>query len=125
MKLRIKGNSIRLRLSQSEVKKFGESEICFDKIAFGETSLTYQLHMAEVDSVTAEFGNNTIAVAVPSELGQKWVSDNEMVGFDHNQTFKNGTQLFILIEKDFQCLTERKHEDETDNFANPQAGDVC
>lgn len=125
MKLRIKGNSIRLRLSQTEVKKFGETEICFDTISFGENELTYQLHMAEVESVSAEFGNNTIEVAVPYELGENWVKDDEMVGFEHNQSFENGEQLYILIEKDFQCLSDRKNEDENDNYPNPNAGKIC
>jgi hypothetical protein len=125
MKLRIKGNSIRLRLSQTEVKTFGETEICYDNIAFGENVLTYQLHMAEVDSVSAEFGNNTIEIAVPYELAEEWVKDDEMVGFEYNQSFENGEELFILVEKDFQCLSDRKNEDESDNYPNPNAGEKC
>ncbi len=121
MKLRINGNSIRLRLSQTEVKQFGETEICFDTLSFGETQFTYQLHMAEVDEIWAEFVNNTLSIEVPYELGEKWVQDTEMVGFNHSQNLDNGDKITILVEKDFKCLTKRVNEDESDNFPNPDA----
>ncbi|MGB0431235.1 MAG: DUF7009 family protein [Bacteroidia bacterium] len=124
MKLRIKGNSIRIRLSQSEVNQFGENEICFDKVSFGLNELTYQLHMADVDEVTTDFENNTISVAVPYALAQQWVNTNTMVGFNHKQTYANNKELLILVEKDFQCLATRPNEDESDNFPNPSAGEL-
>jgi len=119
MKLRIKGNSIRLRLTQTEVKQFGDTEICMDKISLGGTVLTYQLHMAEVDELNAYLTNNTLSVEVPYELGEKWVADAEMVGFEHNQSLENGEMLYILVEKDFACLNANRQEDESDNFPNP------
>ncbi|MBI1183473.1 hypothetical protein GC194_04345 [bacterium] len=121
MKLRIKGNSIRLRLTQSEVAQFAETEICFDRISFGSTELVYQLHMAEVESMKADLTNNTLSVEVPYESAEKWATSDEEVSLEHYQPLQNGEQLYILVEKDFACLKPRDNEDESDNFPNPNA----
>ncbi|MDG2455745.1 MAG: hypothetical protein P8N47_08050 [Bacteroidia bacterium] len=42
-----------------------------------------------------------------------WDTD-ERVGFDHTV---NG--LFILLEKDWQCLKPRDHEDESNLYQHP------
>ena len=54
MKLRIRGNSIRLRLSQQDVKVFGEKGRVEDSIQFGASAggqLTYVLASAEVKKI--------------------------------------------------------------------------
>lgn len=122
MKLRIKGNSIRLRLSQTEVASFGKTGICFDKTFFGINKLTYQLHKADVEAVKAEFSNFTISVAVPDAIADSWVKNETQVGFEHKQQLPDKSELLILVEKDFACLASRTNEDESDNFPNPLAG---
>jgi hypothetical protein len=37
------------------------------------------------------------------------------------QPTASDAELRIVVEKDFACLTAREGEDESDNFANPNA----
>ena len=123
MKLRIKGNTLRLRLTRSEVARFRETGQVADAIAFGpgpEQRMTYSLATAEVPSVQAGFAGRTITVWVPPDLGRAWATTDQ-VGFESEQDVGNADQLRLLIEKDFSCLAPRTGEDDTDAFDNPLA----
>ncbi len=124
MKLRIKGDSLRLRLSQTELQSFAESGRVADSVRFpGSGRLTYALQRdEEVGEVRAEFAGEGIMVRVPPALADEW-SSTERVGFEQRQPLESGAELRILIEKDFQCLTERPGEDESDNFPHPLAAE--
>jgi hypothetical protein len=123
MKLRIKGNSLRLRLSRSEVARFCETGQVADAIAFGpgpDQRMTYTLATAEVPSVQAGFAGRTVTVWVPPGLGRAWAT-TEQVAIEGEQSVGNGDSLRLLIEKDFHCLAPRDGEDDSDAFANPLA----
>ncbi len=116
MKIRISNNSIRLRLSQSEVTGFVDSGEVNTTCQFTNNILTYKVIHANYESISADFADDMIIVSVPSSLVRHWDTD-ERIGFDF--TDKNG--LYILIEKDFQCLKPRHHEDESGLYPNPQS----
>lgn len=123
MKIRIQGNSLRLRLSQSEVAKFHETGQVTDGISFGAAPpvmLTYKLERSDLPEMAANFSDNCICVYVPSEQAATWASSEQEVGMEHLlRSPANGDSLRILIEKDFKCLANRPGEDESDNFPNP------
>lgn len=127
MKLRIKGNSIRLRLSQTEVNDFGTSGLCSDQTCLAGGVLSYTLQRGTVTEVTATLNQQHIVVEVPEAIARQWTEDASQVGFDHLQKVEGGEELRILVEKDFACLVDRPHEDESDNFPNPiaEAGGKC
>jgi hypothetical protein len=117
MKIRISGNSIRLRLTQSEVSLFVIQGSVSAACQIGNQTLTYEITQDEAaNQVKASMAGQTITVHVPKEIAQFWDVDTR-VGFDAKD--ENG--LYVLVEKDFQCLKPRPHEDESDNFPNPQA----
>jgi hypothetical protein len=124
MKIRMSGNSIRLRLSQSEVKAFLEKGEVNDQVRFGPTAdaaLTYCMKRSHAAEIAASFSNNCITVHVPSDLGDTWANSEQEIGMEHIARFassENGS-LRILVEKDFKCLADRPSEDEHDNFPNP------
>lgn len=121
MKIRIQGNSIRLRLSQSEVAAFGEKKMVQDSTQFGaspDDTLIYSLEMAQLKEPGAAYAPNHIKVFIPENMGQHWANSEE-VGISHESKLGDGAVLKILVEKDFQCLTTRPGEDESDNFPNP------
>lgn len=119
MKLRIKGNSLRLRLTRGEVARLGETGRVDDRIRFGPgAQLTYALIAADVPAVQAAFADGTVTVAVPEALVQDWVG-SERVGFEAVQALDDGDSLRLLVEKDFACLTVRAGEDDSDAYANP------
>lgn len=114
MKLRIKGNSIRVRLTKSEVEKICSGNALEESTVFGDNVFKYKLERSEsAKKLTAEFDANTITILLPSSLIENWNINNTV---DFNSTTKDG--LFILVEKDFKCLDETT-EDQSDNFENP------
>ncbi len=116
MKVRIQGNSIRLRLTQTEVINFGKEGICNSEIQFPNgNSLTCHLGLAT--KMGADFSNDTINIYLPKTEVRKWVNTDQ-VGIQGNLTIEDQNNLRILVEKDFKCLTERQ-EDESDMFPNP------
>lgn len=125
MKLRIKGNSIRLRLSQPEVSDFARNSRVEDSISFGNRRLTYALiKLNQAKEILASFENDRIEIGVPESFAERWTKTSE-VGFGAEQKLSGGETLKILVEKDFACLTVREDEDESDAFPHPQAGQTC
>lgn len=124
MKLRIKGNSIRLRLTQGEVAKFITDGKLVETVEFGDEPnqfFSYQLLKSETaESVSTEFNNGSISVFVPQNTADDW-ANGEQVGIASVENSK----IKILIEKDFACLAPRKDEDESDNFPHPKTEKVC
>jgi hypothetical protein len=120
MKLRIKGNSIRLRLLRSEVDRFEVAGQISETIEFGGSSfLRYALVMSpEATEVSARFRGNELAIVVPRTLAREWASGND-VGFDGEQSVGSGETLTILVEKDFVCLDRPNDPDRADAFPNP------
>lgn len=119
MKIRIKDDSLRLRLTQSEVKNF-ESErrvSCAIHFPAGD-KLTYTLIWGSGDEFDATYDGLEIKVTVPYSVGMNWLNP-EQVGMEDHVPLSQGGQLRLLIEKDFACLSERKDEDESDMFPNP------
>jgi hypothetical protein len=119
MKIRIKSNTVRFRLSQNEVEQLIQQGEVWDTCQFGPNQLRYGLISNSVDRLTSSMEDHTIRIDVPSGLLKGWDVD-ERVGFDHRQPDGH----YILIEKDWQCLKPRPHEDESNLFPNPQAKHV-
>ena len=122
MKVRIRGNSVRMRLSQQEVQSFKENGKIKDRIQFGSLAggtLAYALIAADIQKLECAFKDNTICILVPKELGEMWV-DSDMVGMEHLSTNHENEQIRILVEKDFKCLKHRVNEDESDSYPHPK-----
>lgn len=122
MKLRIKGNSIRIRVSKTEVANFEKNGELNESTFFGNNHFHYCLKRTNASSTLfADYQNNCITVHIPEEIANDWTS-TDMVGFNHKMPFDNEDYLFLLVEKDFVCL-DNTFEDQSDNFPNPNA--VC
>lgn len=130
MKLRIRDNSLRLRLTRSEVEKVRNSEAVEATIQFGppQSQLTYRLESnPHSDSVRAEFQGQVIRILIPQPLAHDWASGTE-VSLYSEQAVGENSFLKILVEKDFFCLKPRshEHEDESDLYPHPNsATGVC
>ncbi len=119
MKIRIKGNSIRFRLTQSDVAELCKQGFYEESTVFDKATFAYGIHMEEnVEEISAEFKANTITLNVPKKMVADW-DTNDKVGFENSLSLKNGNTLQLLLEKDFTCL-ENRAEDESDNYPNPK-----
>lgn len=127
MKLRIRGNSLRLRLLRSEVERFGKVGRVAETIRFSaETMLSYILESdRNAQTISAHFDGNQICIRVPEVIVRNWVESDE-VSLKSEQTIDNNwligepeNILKILIEKDFVCLDRKDDADNADAFPHP------
>ncbi len=127
MKLRLQANSLRLRLKRGEVDQLVETGRVEETIAFGrgrDDAFRYILESS--DSLAAPrvtLKNREVLVQVPSRAVAHWASSDE-VGIEAMQSNGDGSELQILVEKDFACLNGTD-EQNVDTFANPLAGTKC
>jgi hypothetical protein len=127
MKLRIRGNSIRLRLTKSEVEQLGQAGAVEDAVAFGPASAGFRYELrttAELDTTRAAFENSCLSILIPVGDAENWIG-SERIGIEAMQPVGSDEFLRILVEKDFACLAEREGEDESDAFPNPIAAANC
>lgn len=115
MKLRLHDNSLRLRLSQSEVARLHDFGKVEDVIVFQPgRELFYAIETGALHEATATFENSNIRVILPTRLAMQWI-ESDQTGIEAS----TGT-LRLLIEKDFQCLHREPAQGE-DAFPNPLA----
>ena len=121
MKLRIKGNSIRLRLLRSEVERFSTDGKITEEACFGANGLRYSLRMSdEHTSLNAKFEDGEISVAIPRAVARQWAT-TETVSLENEQAIGENQTLVILIEKDFECIDRPDDPDRADAYSNPHA----
>jgi hypothetical protein len=115
MKLRIQGNSLRLRVTQKEVAQLcdcGRIESSIELMP--GTPLLYALESShQVTAVAASFLGCIVQVTVPANLIAEWAGSDQVSIEGESQA---GAQL--LIEKDFQCL-HKAGEQNPDAYPNP------
>ncbi len=117
MKLRIRGDSIRLRLTKSEVADLRERGSVEESVRLTPTALTYRIERTKTPQTGVTFDGSHLVVTVPDAVAMDFC-DSERVGFEQtNQGIR------VLVEKDWQCLAARD-EDDADAFPHPSAKPV-
>jgi len=114
MKIRINGNSVRFRLTRSDVKQLATTGGLEQKVDFGGQALFYSVKIVDGRDLTSSFENNTITLYLPAKMIGE-LTDTDKVGFENVVN-----ELHLLVEKDFTCL-ENVSEDQGDNYPNPLA----
>lgn len=117
MKLRIQDDSLRLRLTRTEVEALGSGQSVERTVHFpAGRILRYIVGSAPgAANPLAAFEGDTIRVALPLDRVKAWAASEE-VGIEGNDG-----PLRILVEKDFQCL-HRDDAAQPDAFPNPLGG---
>ena len=120
MKIRIKENSVRFRLTPTEVKRFCEEGYIEKTTQFSTTTFTCGVKQKQIETLQVDFNDNTITLNVPVDFAKDW-NGNDVVGLEHYEGLSDGSKFFLLLEKDFACL-DNIHEDQSDKYPNPNAG---
>ena len=124
MKLRLLDDSIRLRLSRSDVQAAEAEGIVEAQTRFPDgATFRFALEALAQGPASASCVGNRMVVRLPAEEISRWAENDEAVSLRGVVELPDGSQLSLLVEKDFQCLTARPEEDQTDLFVNPQADD--
>lgn len=115
MKLRVKGNSLRLRLTRPEVARLLEDGFVEESADFGAgATLIYRLQSAGTQGlVRAELHGGTISVIIPTAAAQAWAASDEVGVYTQAGT------LQISVEKGFRCLMRTDEEERRDAFPHP------
>ncbi|MDF2431638.1 MAG: hypothetical protein JWP44_1269 [Mucilaginibacter sp.] len=114
MKLRIKSDSIRYRLTRTNVNDLAEAGYIDDKVDFGGQALTYAIKATEDNVLKSTYENNKITLLIPRSMVIE-LQNTDKVGFENTSG-----ALHLLVEKDFTCL-DNVSEDQSDNYPNPLA----
>ena len=127
MKLRIKGNSLRLRISRSELARLLDGNRIEETIQFTpvrDSQLSYALVSAvQPAPIRVEYQPQKITVVLAQDRVRVWSLENEIGVYDTLDLGPAGP-LEVIVEKDFACL-DRSDEDNKDTFDNPHASATC
>ena len=126
MKLRIKGNSLRLRITQPEMARLIADGSIEETICFGpaeDARLTYALeHRAGGEDVRVDYHEQRVSVVVSTNAARRWAHSEE-IGIYGSAPTGCGA-LEVMVEKDFACLDGNDPHD-ADAFPNPSVGVAC
>ncbi|MEP7257521.1 MAG: hypothetical protein ABI687_04020 [Flavitalea sp.] len=118
MKLRIKGNSIRIRLSKTEVQRLASGSALEDSVSFVRNRFGYSVKpISNGDLLSASYEEGNITLYVPLTLLADWPT-NTVTGFETNMPVEHSGHLHLLLEKDFKCI-DQTMEDQSDYYENP------
>lgn len=114
MKIRIKGNSLRYRLTKSDMYRLSNEGYLEDRTDFGGRILIYVIQKTQDSQLSAFFNDNVICLQMPAVMIAE-LKDTDRVGFESDEG-----NLRLLVEKDFTCL-DNVDEDQSENYPNPLA----
>ena len=116
MKLRIKGNMVRLRLTQSEVARLRDAGQVIESTEFPGGPLRYSVAVGDAAApFAADFRDGRIEVRLPLAEVRQWADSAE------EGLYGRAGAVDIAVEKDFQCLHQPGGGDEAEAFPNPAA----
>jgi hypothetical protein len=120
VKLRIRDNSIRLRLTQTETDALKDQGVVAARTRFpGGRSLEYAIESSPASVTPAvHFSASRLTVLLPETVVLAWATTDQ-VSMHGEQRLEDGELVSILVEKDFRCLAPREGEDESDMFTHP------
>lgn len=100
MKLRIRGNSIHVGVSKTELAKLADQGVAEDVVRFtSEIELKYGIDVRPSGAVTAAFDGTSLRVSLPKPLLDLWLRPEE-VSVEGSQPVGGGKALQIVLEKD-------------------------
>lgn len=123
MKIRLRGNSIRYRLDKTDIELLETIGKVESITHIGAGTLHFCLRGKDITDPVIKLEQDGVHLLVPLPQLAAWYAPDQ-VGFELILPNADGSELKILVEKDFKCLTER-NEDESQSFDNPMAGQNC
>lgn len=100
MKLRIRGNSIRLQLSNTELAKLAEKGKIEDTVRFSsDQGLRYGIEVRQTGAVTAAYAESALIVTLPKARLDLWLRPGE-ISVEGSQPVGGGKVLQIVLTTD-------------------------
>jgi hypothetical protein len=126
MKLRIKGNSVRLRLDRKDLGELLEAGRVEDALRLGKKQgFTYSIVVGATGRgrPSVDYAADNLVVTIDRDDVVAW-HGSDLVGFDHQQPVEGGV-VRVIVEKDFACIDRPAGEEPDDAWAFPNPSPSC
>ena len=113
MKLRIRDNSVGLRLTQDEIETLRKQGVVSARTGFpGGRELRYELESSPASVAPAAFfSDNVLTVRLPETAVLAWAT-TEQITIEGEQVLVDGEKLLVAVEKDIAgCAEPGKSEE--------------
>jgi hypothetical protein len=121
MKVRISGNSLRFRVSRSDLASLQSGKRVQTTIHFApqpDANFTYVLERSvTVQSIAVRYLPGEVTAILPTAQADLW-SATDQVGIYETLNIGNAETLDLIIEKDFACI-DGSDAQNVDTFPNP------
>lgn len=128
MKLRLKGNTVRLRLDRRDIERLVETGRVEDVLRFGPDVRRQFAYAVEIGAAPpghpcVDYAEGRLVVRITRGDAEAWAG-SDRVGFEGEQPTDAGT-VRVLLEKDFACIDRPPGEEADDVWAFPNPSLVC
>jgi hypothetical protein len=128
MKLRIRSNSVRVRLDQKDLAELIEHRRVLDALHVGPGSNHTFMYAVVIGSAPPgrpelRYAAGLLVLTIDRGDAEEWAA-GDRVGFDHEQSIDCGT-VRVVLEKDFACLDRPTEDMAEDAWAFPNPSAVC
>jgi len=128
MKLRLKGNAVRVRVDRRDLEQLLSQGRVMDEIRFGDGPGRQFAYVLEIGGApdalpTVDFLDGRFVIQIGSATADDW-SRNDTVGFDTTRDV-GGNTIRLILEKDFACLDRPAGQEADDQFAFPNPSSHC
>jgi Family of unknown function (DUF7009) len=129
MKLRLKGNSIRVRMDRKDLAELLGCGRTIDVVRFGPgpaRTFTYEVKLgtAPRNQPRADYIGGHLVVTINRDDAEAWLT-GDRIGFDHRQLMDDGGAIRVIVEKDFACLDRPPGDEEEDAWAFPNPSSIA
>ncbi len=114
MKLRFRGNSLRLRVNRREVETLASGVALREEVVFPNAHFSYIIEPQAKASPQASFEGGVIHVRAPLSTVRDW-AHGQSVGLYFDVPAENAT-LKVAIEKDLECVDGSPEERDPEAF---------
>ena len=128
MKLRIRSNSVRVRMDRRDLAELVDQGQVIDALRFapgGASTVTYAVTVGAAPSgrPRADYAAGLLVITIDRGDAEAW-AEGDLVGFDHEQAVESGS-VHVILEKDFACLDRPAGDEAEDAWAFPNPSGVC
>ncbi len=107
MKLRIEKNSIRLRLSPDEIKKFFSKKELSETVYISHKNFfKYSLKITESNDFGATFEDKNLLINVPANEITEWINSKK-IGIERKIIADNDMEVMLIVEEDLPKKKKR------------------
>jgi hypothetical protein len=120
MKIRLFGDSVRIRLTQAEVEALAAGGAIESVTPFPGEALACTVQPSQ-DSFEVHHASGRVSILIPQTRTTEWASSDEVGMYAEQVPANGGRAMQIAIEKDYRCIHKPDAPDNAGTYPNPAA----